>query len=210
MLDAIKIIDGYDEMKTTVLYNDLNSRYGENVIIYIKNKKISIYPIIIRNNKENVKIIKIPFESITYFAHEGDIYREQVISGGGSGDINYEGAIVGGLIAGSAGMVVGGQRKVNEVTSKTVEHDTRKIRLLYTDKDGNKSLYFPHDCYDFFLDCFPEKDYEVVTTNKKKKHIKVNDEVSLKEKIKELKNMLEEGLITQEEYDEKRKKLLDE
>ena len=54
------------------------------------------------------------------------------------------------IIAGAPGMVLGGSRKVNEIKSTTVDHDTRKFKLLYLEKGVSKTIYLQNDCYDFF------------------------------------------------------------
>lgn len=208
-LNSIISIDGFDDMKVTTLYSSLSSKWGPLVKIGIKNKNISIYPCKVDKDDISFEIIRIPFKDIEYYVPDGEVYHEQVISGGGSGKINVGGAIVGTVIAGAPGMVLGGQRKVNEVKSTTVEHDTRKLKLLYKKGGITETVYLHSDCYDFFIDNLPEKDHEVVMANKKNKHIKSSSDVGVKDKIKELKEMLDEGLITEEEFETKKKALLD-
>ena len=207
-LNSIKAIDGFDGEFTTFIYNDLNDKYGNMFTITIKDRVLSIYPFNINEDYAGQFDIKrILFDDIQYYVLDGEKYHEQIISGGGSGDINIGGAIIGGMIAGGAGMVLGGQRKVNEVTSTTVEHDTRKIKMIYLKNGISSVIYFEIDIYDFLLDKMPEKDYEVVVTNKRSKHI--NFSVSDLDKMKELKLMLDDGLITQEEYEQRKNKILD-
>lgn len=163
---------------------------------------------IIPNNTLNDKyeIFKIDIDDIEYYGIEGEKYREQVISGGGSGKIDIGGAIIGGLIAGEAGMILGGARKVEEIKSHTVEHDTRHTKLSFMINGERKYMTFSLNLYQYLYDNIPEKDYEVVITKNKNKYIYgENDDKKKLEKLKELYNL---NLITKEEYEEKRNEIL--
>ena len=214
ILSSMMIIDGLGTAITTIRYVNENDSSGKVVTIKIvDNKKMIIYPEISGIRVEDINVLQIELDNIEFFRPTGEIYREHVISGGGSGKINVAGAIVGDLIAGPAGMILGGAPRVNEVKSELVTHDTRKIELSYfldSTHKTRRSLFFGLDVFQYFSDNIPEKEYTVVDTKKKKNLINDgNSSLNIKDKIKELNEMLKDGLITQEEYDQKKAKLLD-
>lgn len=212
MVDAMVAIDGNYPVNFSILYDEKGP--SKVVEVKITPKELIIYPKDPNLTIQDLHIIKIKLDDIEFFQEEGEVYREQVISGGGSGKINVGGAIVGDILAGPAGMILGGQRKVEEIKSETVTHDTRKIVLSYFLNKKSKirrKLFFSKDIKQFFSDNIPEKEFSIVELNKKKKLVDNNNNAnsSVKDKMKELNEMLKENLITQEEYDEKKKALLD-
>lgn len=209
IIDSMSAIDGNYPMKYALLTDDHNGL--RKVLIKITPDEMIIYPKDEIQSEKDLNITKIKRDDIEFYQEEGEIYREQVISGGGSGKINVGGAIVGDILAGPAGMIIGGSRKVKDVKSETVTHDTRTIVLSYFFSKEHKirrKLVFDKGIKQFFDDNIPEKEYSIVELNKKKKLIE-NDNIGVKDKLKELNEMLKENLITQEEYDEKKKVLLE-
>lgn len=77
------------------------------------------------------KTIKLVPDIEVGVSTSGNTYSETRVSGGGP---DLGGAVVGGLIAGTAGAVVGGQKPV---TSQTTTHDTRKIFLTIVTEEGS-------------------------------------------------------------------------
>ena len=207
-INAMEYIDGYQTGYYSLMYPSLDSLSSSTVKLTIKDNKLVIYPTNVKSD-DDFSIIKINLDDIEYFTVEGEKYYEQKITGGGSTGIQYGGAALGYLIAGDAGMVLGGQRKVNDIKSSTVKHDNRKVKLSYFVNKKRCALYFMLTDLEFFQDNMPDKDYSVVSENKKNKYIK-KDEISSKDKLKELKDMLDNDLITKEEYEKKKNKILDE
>lgn len=215
-LMAMNYIDGFEQGRITILYNSVEATVGEIVKIVKKEDKLIIYPTKVSKQIEEFKILKIKLKDIEYFKTDGEKYREQKISGGGTTGIDFGGAILGGLIAGAPGMIIGGQRKVQEITSTTITHDTRKTKFSYFEDKQRKTIYFSFNDYEYFQDIIPDKEYDIVNTKRKNKLVKeekdktsTKKESTTKKKIKELKELLDEGLIEQEEFDERKKKLLD-
>lgn len=150
---------------------------------------------------------KIPINKIQYFAKEGDIQYTSQISGGGGGGSSLLGAVVGGVIAGEAGAIIGSRKKTAPITTSIKTHDSRKTILNYYDGDTLKVLsYRGTDMYDFFLQNIPEKDLLSVQLQIANQNTPKNE--SVKDKLIELKNLYEEGLIDENEYNEKRKEIL--
>ena len=147
---------------------------------------------------------EIPISNISFFRQEGDFYNETDVSGGGGGGSSIGGAVVGGLLAGGAGAVIGSRKEVDPIHSKTIIHDTRKIVLYYTDLVGTaQTMDFQFDAYKVFMALIPEKEYNTATSSAPK-----TQEVNAVQKIRELKALFEDGIITEEEFNQKKKELM--
>ena len=162
----------------------------------------------------------IPVSNIQYFYREGDVFTETKISGGGSSGVNLSGAIIGGLIGGAAGAIVGGQCKINSIQTETIRHDERKTILVH---DGGKAklssgedailgggaLEFAHADYDALMKLIPDKELSVVQQRRAGKTAEITSpKQTAPDVLRELKTMLDEGLISQEEYDAKKTEIL--
>ena len=116
-----------------------------------------------------IKIIRIPINEIIYYRVEGSIYYEQKISGGPSGN-NYGGAVVGGLLFGTAGAIIGSRPKDEKITSQTITHDDRVLTLAVK---RNERMYYISFEYSFetVLDwLIPEKQYDYVIQKRRSKY----------------------------------------
>jgi hypothetical protein len=156
--------------------------------------------------------ISIALSSVEYFAKSGEVYRETQISGGGGGGSSLGGAIVGGLIAGDAGAVIGSRKSTDAITTKTITHDSRETIISYLDNAQRKVLTLRYKDYQVLDDLIPEKNYEVVTEIKKQgiiqQSIKADKSKAITEQIKELAGLRDNGILTEEEFADKKKELL--
>lgn len=156
--------------------------------------------------------IKIKLDQIKYYRIIGDKYVTTDVSGGGGGGTSLAGAIVGGVIAGGAGAVVGSRKSVESIQSKSTVHDNRTV-YIYS-KDQTRILKFSFGIYQQLLELLPEKEYEIVINTAQQvpaQPVVSNNSVDTadtRSKLKELKSMFEEDLITEEEYNRKRQELL--
>lgn len=175
-----------------------------------------------------ILIKSIPKENIVYFSREGmKQYSTSVYGGGGNGGgSSLAGAVVGGLLAGPAGAVIGSRKPIyiDPIVSATNVHDDR-ITVLKTETE---EMHFALSVYSLFMEFFPEKEYTYIQakTNRAVKDTIENVEVAKIENQKEkkyiaetsskearlieLKNLFDKELITKDEYDSARKKVLDE
>lgn len=151
----------------------------------------------------------IPVSDIQYYSKEGDIQYTTKISGGGGGGSSISGAVVGGLIAGETGAVIGSRQKVQEVTSETVKHDSRRTLIrYYKDKQINVISYIGFEVYDYLLKKIPEKDLLTIQLEKKPVVREEQKSDSIKDKLETIKQLYENDLITKEEYEQKRNEIL--
>ena len=169
------------------------------------------------------RIIKI--KDIEYYKVEGIAQYVSDVTGGGA---NITGAVYGGIIAGGAGAVVG-SKIGTEVKTDIIKKDGRKLFLCYY-VDGvlrsEEIISDNIDCvYSLLRQWIPTKDYSYVISqrnsapvnstqqalpNNEKKRI---EETTISRKhsyseLKELKELLDLGIITQEEFDQKKREIL--
>jgi len=161
-----------------------------------------------------VDIHYIAIESIEYFKVKGEVYKETKISGGGGGGSSVKGAVVGHAIAGGVGAVVGSRNKITEVKSELITHDERVTLLNYFDENKERrSLKFNYSDYQKFNDLIPEKEFHIVNSTKSSRLISsqtamLNDK-NITEQLRELAKLRDEGILTDDEFNTKKKILLD-
>lgn len=160
-----------------------------------------------------LKINSIPVNQIEYFSKRGEVFRENKISGGGGGGSSIGGAVAGGLIAGEAGAVIGSRKKVNEIKSELITHDTRETFVNYFVGNERHSLFFDDSAFQTFNDLIPEKEFSIINAVKSseliKNQISANDQKSVTDQLRELAKLRDDGIITENEFNEKKKQLLD-
>lgn len=171
----------------------------------------------------------LPLKNILYFKEKGDVQHVSNVQGGGSEDVNYLGAVVGGFLFGMAGVIVGSRAGTgNQPIYTTIESiDSRYSILRYIDKNGETTeAAFEHCFYDAFIKVIPEKDYEQVLLNHSNESSsgieqkEANEEVigkiparaiyafSVADEIRKFKELKDEGIITVDEFESQKQKLL--
>lgn len=166
----------------------------------------------------------IKAKDIAYYKVEGTTQYVSDVKGGGA---NVAGAVYGGIIAGGAGAVVGSQVGT-EIKTDIVRKDDRRLFFYYT-KDGVlKNEEIITDNIDYVLsllrEWMPDKEYSYVVANNNKspmsesKALPHNDTPRIEAQatpvkhsyaeLKELKELLDLGIITQEEFDRKKREIL--
>lgn len=116
-----------------------------------------------------IKVIMIPINEIIYYRVEGSVFYEQKISGGSSGN-NYGGAVVGGLLFGTAGAIIGSRPKDEKITSETITHDDRVLTLAIKRNERKYYISFEYS-FETVLDwLIPEKQYDYVIQKRRNKY----------------------------------------
>lgn len=153
----------------------------------------------------------IPVSNIQCFSAEGDVQYTTRISGGGGGGSTITGAIVGGLLAGETGAIVGSRKKVAEIKSESITHDSRNTLIRYYRENELLTIsYDGFDVYNYLLKKMPEKDLlsmQLKGANQQKDAVETNLS-DIEEKMLTIKRLYEAGLISKEEFEEKRTELL--
>ena len=223
------LLQKYNVTKSTPTVTVKKKRTGIENYIFVSDNKLCVIPVfeeygpwncykergdLLRNDVSNFfACVQIPFDKIEWFNIGGDFYREQKITGGGGGGSDLGGAIIGGAIAGGVGAVIGSRKESEAIKSELVEHDTRETVLSYfSDNENRQTMVFKHEDYQTIEDLIPEKNYAVVSEAKKQRFIqqsiKVDETKEITEKIKELAKLKDDGVLTEEEFADKKKELL--
>ncbi len=151
----------------------------------------------------DLRIIQINRSSIQYYRLSGQERTETKVRSQNDG-VNVKGAIVGGLIGGDAGAIIGSSHNKGQIYSYTEKFDDRYVELLYTHEGKVCKLKLSIPAYPLLEQWFPEKDYEYVISSGQ-----ATPNTSDKfEEIKKYKDLLDSGIISNAEYEAKRKELL--
>ena len=156
-----------------------------------------------------LELRKISTDSILYFEEVGELRKYAVVSGGGS---SLKGAMLGYMIADDAGAIIGSREPI---TTRVVSEDDRIVELIYKNPDGEiENLEFTHDAYAVLKKLIPSKEFRRIVNLKaslQENHsskTKKQGSQSAKEKLKNLNELKQEGLLTEEEYAEQKQKIL--
>jgi hypothetical protein len=213
--------------KYNVPKDSLTVRYNSG---YIKMPKIKYYVWKADNNlcffpegireKEEYILYQIALEQIEYYATRGEVHRETKISGGGGtiGGSSITGAVLGAMVAGGTGAVIGSRKegKIEQIKSEIITHDERETFLNYYVDKVRHSLFFDYYDYNILLKLIPTKAYGNHQSQYSVKPIISNlqnntqhNNLETIKQIRELSVLKDEGIITQEEFNEKKKLLMD-
>jgi hypothetical protein len=159
-----------------------------------------------------IGIYKIPILNIISYNRIGDMYTETNITGGGGREVSVTGALVGGVIAGSAGAAIGGRKKIRDIKSTTTVVDKRSTILEIDYKGKSEFLKFDSNAYDAFFNLIPEKEFNLVKSkvpiNQIDKNDYINDSNEIFEKIKYMAQLHKDGILTDDEFSKKKAELL--
>lgn len=163
-----------------------------------------------RPDVSELQLKSVPIDSILYFEEMGELRKYATVSGGGT---SLKGALLGYAIAEDVGAIIGSREPI---TTKIVSEDDRRIELVYKNKEGEiENLEFKHDAYDVFKQLIPLKEFRkivslnTVQSTKSGAVTETQKSQTAKEKLKQLKELKAKGLITEEEYSEQKKKVLE-
>ena len=153
---------------------------------------------------DDIHLISIPFDSIEYYNVTGEKRTETKVQSKNAG-VNVKGAIIGGAIAGDAGAVLGGMHNKNTIDSKTKQIDERTVDVFYKAQGQVKKLKLGISAYPLFEEWIPAKEYSYYIASAQTSSADTKNEFDA---IKNYKELLDAGIITQEEFDKKKKELL--
>lgn len=174
---------------------------------YYKNNRTSSMS---RPDITELKLKSIPMDSILYFEEVGELRKYTTVSGGGT---SLKGALLGYAVADDVGAIIGSREPIK---TNVVSEDERRIELIYKNQEEQiQNLEFKHDAYDVFKKLMPFKELRKIISLNTIQDIKNEDNTdtqehqTVKDKLKQLKDLQTEGLITEEEFTEQKKKILE-
>ena len=175
---------------------------GQAYYMWKANGALNFFPAVANVQDPKALLKTIPLSDILFYEEIGERYHETQISGGGGRNVSIAGAMVGNAIGGTAGAVLLGNKGPKPINSRDVVHDTRAVSLRVPNQ---VSLNFSYGDYNTFLLVIPEK---AATAISAPKETKATEAVSSADEIVKYKKLLDDGIITQEEFDAKKKQLL--
>ena len=206
-----------------VKFEDNKEILGYNVVAGKTKVKAERYFDVLRSfvsNQTSISYNSITLDDIIHFRVEGQVEHVSKVSGSGGG-ANIEGAVKGGVMFGVAGAIVGSQIGTETtISTEIIKKDNRKIVLSYMQngimKTETISSSDPETTIQVMRKLIPQKEQSVsnftqsVPTKETlpPKTIKLENQQSSLSQIKELKELLDIGAITQEEFEAKKKQLL--
>lgn len=192
--------DGYI---IAIAINDIEKHQQKTFYVWIENDEL----IFLDKYVYGIKLFKIPLNNILSFSRYGDFYTETSISGGDGGGSSLTGAVIGGVIAGGAGAVIGSRRKINEIKTENKLIDERQT-ILELDINSNKEyMFFCTEAYNVFMDLIPSKEISFVNKEAKQSNT-YNDSNDIYNKIRQIAQLKDDGILTEEEFNNKKKELL--
>ncbi len=171
------------------------------------------------NNTENENLFAIsviPLENIVSYQLIGDVEHVAMVSGGGGrgGQPNLTGAAIGGMLFGDAGAIIGAQTGfcIDPIKSTITEFDSRVTMLNLKNAEGQVEIKeLPYYYSEVFMKVIPEKEFNFLQANKNTEapvQSQTAPALNMVEEMKQLKELLDLNLITQEEFDAKRQQIL--
>ena len=160
-----------------------------------------------KKNKCEVSAQSIELDSIKYYKLEGAEHYISNVTGGG---VNLQGAVAGAIIAGDAGAIIGSHLGTDTKTN-IERRDNRKITIFYECDGVLETFVVETNDFDETLSAFrkliPTKEESIVQMESQKSATQTAA-ISSADELKKFKDLLDSGIISQEEFDAKKKQLL--
>ena len=121
---------------------------------------------------------------------------------------NLAGAVIGDIFLGTAGALAGSKIGDQGLTSSTQEHDGRYVVLKYKDENNKiTEKNYPFEIFEVFNKLIPDKEYNFVSINNNNVN-ELEQNISFADELRKYKALLDDGIITQEEFEAKKKQIL--
>ena len=148
---------------------------------------------------------EIALDDILYYKVEGTVSYVSNVHGGG---VNMQGAVTGAIIGGGAAAIIGSQLGT-ETKTEIITKDDRKFIFCFNEDGDTSPIDLVSDDIDSTIEAFrtliPNKEESVVQM---KMRNNAPPEISSADELKKFKELLDSGIISQEEFDAKKKQLL--
>ena len=152
---------------------------------------------------------EIALADLLYFKVEGSVSHLSNVQGGG---VNMQGAVAGAIIGGGAAAIIGSQLGT-ETKTEIVTKDDRKVTLYIKEKGNVQTKVIISKYIDTTIaalrELIPNKEESVVQIEARSNTMPVTaTAISSADELKKYKELLDSGVISQEEFDAKKKQLL--
>lgn len=149
---------------------------------------------------EDFGVYGLSLDKISFFSRKGDFYIET------KSEVKRTGRITGALIAGGSGFATGTN---SEIVNTTNEIDKRSTYLYLNNGTDTQVISFSSDSYSIFMKLIPQFEYDNIATKSQSANVvNINESPDIDIKLKQIANLKESGLITEEEYNAKKAEIL--
>lgn len=204
---------------TLIELNEYNYNSSIPQYLWVYNNELNMFPMskyykecctssTVKPSISKLHLKTIPVDKILYFEEIGELRKYTTVSGGGS---SLKGALLGYIVADDVGAIIGSREPIKtEIVSK----DDRRIELIYkNEKDEILNLEFKYDAYEVLKKLIPSKELRRIVGMNASNNINditnVQQSKTIKEKLEQLNDLKKENLISNEEFLEQKKKILD-
>jgi len=155
------------------------------------------------------KLVTISEKDLISYTVTGDKKYITKVTGGGGGGSSLGGAVVGGVLGGATGAVIGSRKSTQPVTTDVITLDNQNTIVNCMINGESVHLVFKgRGIYDELIRLSPSKELNILD---KTVRIDMNsNDKTASERLKQLKELFDNGLISTEEYETKRKEILSE
>ncbi len=156
--------------------------------------------------------VDIPIDSILYYEEIGELRRYSIVSGG---EITLNPILLRRAVREGNVATIAAHRA--PVKTRIVSEDDRVVELLYKNQDGEiENLEFQHGAYAVFRELIPFKEMrkmialERIEENRESpgSEASASKSTTARQKLDELMELKEAGMITEEEYADQRQRIL--
>lgn len=155
-------------------------------------------------NPNDIRVYRIHKDEIKHYQISGQERSEVKVHSADDG-VNVKGAIIGGILAGDAGAVIGSQHNKGRIYSNTEHFDERYVELFYSQNGTTSKLKLSITAYSLLEQWYPDKEYSYVLSATSQATTSDGDKF---EEVKKYKDLLDSGIISEAEFEAKKKELL--
>jgi len=155
-------------------------------------------------NPNDIRVYRIQKDEIKHYQISGQERSEVKVHSADDG-VNVKGAIIGGILAGDAGAVIGSQHNKGRIYSNTEHFDERYVELFYSQNGATSKLKLSITAYPLLEQWYPDKEYSYVLSTTPQTSTTNGDKF---DEVKKYKDLLDSGIISEAEFEAKKKELL--
>ena len=155
-------------------------------------------------NPNDIRVYRIQKDEIKHYQISGQERSEVKVHSADDG-VNVKGAIIGGILAGDAGAVIGSQHNKGRIYSNTEHFDERYVELFYSQNGATSKLKLSITAYPLLEQWYPDKEYSYVLSATPQTSTTNGDKF---DEVKKYKDLLDFGIISEAEFEAKKKELL--
>lgn len=218
-ISKIGIVES-DMQATLIELNKYNLHSSIPQYLWVENETLKIFPMskyyiqnctssVSKPNISELQLKSVSIDSILYFEEVGELRKYTKMSGGGT---SLKGALLGYVIADDVGAIIGSREPIK---SEVITEDDRRIELIYKNQNNEvANLEFEHDAYEVLKRLIPSKELRriaalsTIEAENGRMDANIHKPQSTKEKLKQINDLKNEGLITEEEFQEQKRKIL--